>query len=158
MQNPVFDSSMPVFTHFGGFIFLVLIMVAVILYAHITKRRTLRKVAVITLDCGTFLWRYFICLKAYDSRTKTVYEFGQCASAHHRRWFKLISFRPYHYNSCSGCEFNFKHEGIVRKALSDYWHCFSDFCSNHFIFKDVCWSNTIPEIFLQVQLSVGSVH
>lgn len=38
---------MPIFTYFGGFKFLVLIFIAVILYAQITRRYTLRKVAVI---------------------------------------------------------------------------------------------------------------
>ncbi len=40
---------MPIFTHFGGFKFLILILIVVILYARITKRQTLKKIAIITL-------------------------------------------------------------------------------------------------------------
>ncbi|MBP3790938.1 MAG: phosphatase PAP2 family protein [Methanobrevibacter sp.] len=54
LQSPIFDGIMPIFTHFGGFKFLVLILVAVILYARITKRDTLKKVAIITLGALLF--------------------------------------------------------------------------------------------------------
>ena len=47
-QNPVFDGVMPIITHFGGFSFLCLIFIVIILYAHISKRNTLKKVAIIT--------------------------------------------------------------------------------------------------------------
>ena len=48
LQNPILDGVMPIFTHFGGFKFLVLIFIAIILYAHLTNRNTLKKVAIIT--------------------------------------------------------------------------------------------------------------
>jgi len=48
-QNPILDNIMPIFTHFGGFKFLVLILIALVLYAKISKRDTLKKVAIITL-------------------------------------------------------------------------------------------------------------
>ncbi len=54
LQNPILDGVMPIFTHFGGFKFLMLVMIAVILYAQITKRKTLRNVFVITLIAVLF--------------------------------------------------------------------------------------------------------
>lgn len=48
-QNPILDSIMPIFTHFGGFKFLVLILIAVLLYAKISRRETLKKIAIIAL-------------------------------------------------------------------------------------------------------------
>lgn len=65
-QNPVLDSVMPVFTHFGGFRFLVLVLIALVLYARISRRETLKKVAIITLiaflfsDLITFALKHFI--------------------------------------------------------------------------------------------------
>lgn len=65
-QNPVLDSVMPVFTHFGGFRFLVLILIALVLYARISRRESLKKVAIITLiaflfsDLITFALKHFI--------------------------------------------------------------------------------------------------
>lgn len=52
-QNPVFDSVMPILTQFGEYKFVGLVLVAVILYAHITKRKTLRRIAILTF--GAFL-------------------------------------------------------------------------------------------------------
>lgn len=54
LQNPFLDSVMPFFTHFGGFKFLILIIIAFVLYAHITKRKTLRNIAIITLIAVLF--------------------------------------------------------------------------------------------------------
>ena len=49
MQNPVFDGIMPMITHFGGFIWLLLIVLVVLLYAKVTNRDALKKVAAIAL-------------------------------------------------------------------------------------------------------------
>ena len=54
LQSPVLDGIMPIFTHFGGFKFIILILVVVILFARITKRDTLKKVAIITLGVLLF--------------------------------------------------------------------------------------------------------
>jgi undecaprenyl-diphosphatase len=65
-QNPILDSLMPIFTHFGGFRFLVLVLIALVLYARISRRETLKKVAIITLiaflfsDLITFALKHFI--------------------------------------------------------------------------------------------------
>lgn len=53
-QNPILDSVLPIFTHFGGFKFLLLIMVAFVLYALRSKNETLKKVAIITLGALLF--------------------------------------------------------------------------------------------------------
>ena len=49
LQNPVLDAVMPYLTQFGDFIFIFLVVVAVLLYARISGRDTLKKVALITL-------------------------------------------------------------------------------------------------------------
>lgn len=49
MQNSVLDMIMPMITHFGGFIWLLLIVLAIFLYAKVTKRDALKKVAAIAL-------------------------------------------------------------------------------------------------------------
>ena len=54
LQNPVLDGIMPILTHFGDFKFLLLIVIAVILYAQITRRETLKKVAIIALAALLF--------------------------------------------------------------------------------------------------------
>ena len=53
-QNPVLDNVMAALTHFGDFKFLLLILIAVILYAHITRRETLKKVAIIAFAALLF--------------------------------------------------------------------------------------------------------
>lgn len=42
-QNPFFDYIMPVLTHFGGFKFLILVLIAIVLYAHLRNRKHLKK-------------------------------------------------------------------------------------------------------------------
>ena len=54
LQNPVLDGIMPILTHFGDFKFLLLVVIAVILYAQITRRKTLKKVAIIALAALLF--------------------------------------------------------------------------------------------------------
>lgn len=54
LQNPVLDGIMPILTNFGEFEFLLLIVIAVILYAQITRRKTLKKVAIIALAALLF--------------------------------------------------------------------------------------------------------
>ena len=49
MQNPTLDVIMPNVTHFGGFVFLFLLVVALLIFSVITKRDTLKKVAIIAL-------------------------------------------------------------------------------------------------------------
>ncbi len=62
-QNPILDSIMPIFTHFGGFKFLVLILIAVILFAKISRRETLKKVAIIALVALLFSGAIAVVLK-----------------------------------------------------------------------------------------------
>lgn len=63
LQNPILDGIMPIFTHFGGFKFLVLIMIALVLYARISKRETLKKVTIITLIALLFSGAIAVVLK-----------------------------------------------------------------------------------------------
>lgn len=49
MQNSVLDAVMPIITHFGGFIWLILIVFAIFLFAKVTRRETLKKVALLAL-------------------------------------------------------------------------------------------------------------
>ena len=52
IQNPVFDCIMPVITHFGGFEFLGVLLLIVLVYAHMKKKNTLRNLIRNTL-CET---------------------------------------------------------------------------------------------------------
>ena len=54
LQNPLLDGIMPILTHFGDFKFLLLVVIAVILYAQITRHETLKKVAIIALAALLF--------------------------------------------------------------------------------------------------------
>jgi undecaprenyl-diphosphatase len=63
LQNPILDSIMPIVTHFGGFIFLVLVVFALVLYAKISRRDTLKKVAIITLIALLFSGAITVALK-----------------------------------------------------------------------------------------------
>lgn len=49
LQNPVFDSVLPIVTHFGGFEFLLVLLIVIILYAHFKNKKTLRKFTVLAL-------------------------------------------------------------------------------------------------------------
>ena len=49
LQNPLFDSIIPVITHFGGFIWLLVIVLVIIIYAKLKNKQTLKKVAIIAL-------------------------------------------------------------------------------------------------------------
>lgn len=62
-QNPILDSIMPIFTHFGGFKFLLLILIAILLYAKISRRETLKKVTIIALAALLFSDAIAIVLK-----------------------------------------------------------------------------------------------
>ena len=48
-QNPIFDAIMPVVTHFGGFKVLVVVLIAIILYAHLKDKKTLKKIGILAL-------------------------------------------------------------------------------------------------------------
>ena len=63
MHNPIFDLIMPLFTHFGGFIFMVCILVAVILFARFTKRNTLKRIAILALIALLLSDVIVLCLK-----------------------------------------------------------------------------------------------
>ena len=49
LQNPIFDAVLPLITHLGGFVWMLIILVAVIVYAKLKNRETLKKVAILTL-------------------------------------------------------------------------------------------------------------
>ena len=49
LQNSVFDSVLPIVTHFGGFEFLLVLLIVIILYAHFKNMKTLRKFTILAL-------------------------------------------------------------------------------------------------------------
>ncbi|MBE6494853.1 MAG: phosphatase PAP2 family protein [Methanobrevibacter thaueri] len=49
LQNPFFDAVMPFITDFGGFLGLFIIVIAIILYAKLRNRQTLKKIAILAL-------------------------------------------------------------------------------------------------------------
>lgn len=49
LQNSVFDSVLPIVTHFGGFEFLLVLLIVIILYAHFKNKKTLRKFTILAL-------------------------------------------------------------------------------------------------------------
>lgn len=49
MQNSILDAVMPIITHFGGFIWLLLIVLAIFLFAKVTRRDTLKRIALLAL-------------------------------------------------------------------------------------------------------------
>lgn len=62
-QNQILDSIMPIFTHFGGFKFLILILIIVILYSHLKRNRTIKRIAVLTLIALLFSGLIAVILK-----------------------------------------------------------------------------------------------
>lgn len=65
LTNPTLDMIMPIITHFGGFISLILIVLALIVFASVTKRHTLRKVAIIALVALIFSDLIAVLIKNY---------------------------------------------------------------------------------------------
>ena len=49
LQNPIFDAVLPYITHLGGFVWMLMIVLLVILYAKLRNKETLKKVAIIAL-------------------------------------------------------------------------------------------------------------
>ena len=49
LQNPIFDAVLPYITHLGGFVWMLMIVLLVILYAKLKNKETLKKVAIIAL-------------------------------------------------------------------------------------------------------------
>lgn len=49
LQNPVFDFILPIVTHFGGFEFLLALLIVIILYAHFKNKKTLKKFTILAL-------------------------------------------------------------------------------------------------------------
>ena len=66
-QNPIFDAVMPVVTHFGGFKVLVVVLIAIILYAHLKGKRILKRLTILALiaflcsDIVTAILKHIIC-------------------------------------------------------------------------------------------------
>lgn len=66
-QNPIFDAVMPVVTHFGGFKVLVVVLIAIILYAHLKDKKTLKRLTILALiaflcsDIFTAILKHIIC-------------------------------------------------------------------------------------------------
>ena len=48
-QNPIFDSVMPIVTHFGGFKVLIVVLIAIIAYAHLKDKKTLKRITMFAL-------------------------------------------------------------------------------------------------------------
>ena len=63
LENPFFNAFMPFITHFGGFIWLVVIMLLVIGYAWIKNKQSLRKIAILTLIALLFSDLIVFCIK-----------------------------------------------------------------------------------------------
>ena len=58
LQNPIFDAVMPVVTHFGGFKVLVVVLILIIIYAHLSKKKTLKRITILALIaflCSDFI-------------------------------------------------------------------------------------------------------
>ena len=49
LQNPIFDTILPLITHFGGFVWLLIILIVLIVYAKLKNKDTLKKVAILAL-------------------------------------------------------------------------------------------------------------
>lgn len=66
-QNPIFDAVMPVVTHFGGFKVLLVVLIAIILYAHLKGKKTLKRLSILALiaflcsDIVTAILKNIIC-------------------------------------------------------------------------------------------------
>ena len=66
LQNPIFDMILPVITHFGGFIWLLAILIVLIAYAKLKNKDNLRKVAILALcallfaDLITFVLKHVV--------------------------------------------------------------------------------------------------
>lgn len=65
LQNTVLDMIMPGITYLGGFIILILVVIALIVFAHMTKRQTLKRVAVIALIALLFSDLIAVALKNF---------------------------------------------------------------------------------------------
>lgn len=63
LQNPTLDIIMPAITHFGGFIFMILIVLVLIIFATVTKKQTLKKVSIIALIALLFSDLIVLALK-----------------------------------------------------------------------------------------------
>ena len=48
-QNPIFDAVMPIVTHFGGFKVLIVVLIAIIAYAHLKDKKTLKRITMFAL-------------------------------------------------------------------------------------------------------------
>ena len=66
-QNPIFDAIMPIVTHFGGFKVLVVVLIAIIAYAHFRDKKTLKRLSILALvaflcsDIVTAILKHLIC-------------------------------------------------------------------------------------------------
>ena len=49
LENPIFNNIMPLITNIGGFVGMVIILIAIIVYAHFKKKNTLKKIATLAL-------------------------------------------------------------------------------------------------------------
>ena len=49
LQNPIFDNIMPIITHVGGFMVLVVVLIVIILYSHLKGKKTLRRLTILAL-------------------------------------------------------------------------------------------------------------
>nr|WP_294999972.1 phosphatase PAP2 family protein [uncultured Methanobrevibacter sp.] len=103
LQNPFLDAVMPAITDLGGFVFLLLIVIIVILYAKISKRETLKKVAIVALiallfsDVITLLLKHIIQeprpFMALDNVRLLIVEDDPCSfpSGHASSVFAVVS-------------------------------------------------------------------
>ena len=66
LQNPLFDAVLPYMTHFGGFIWLLIILIVLMVYARIKGNDSLKKVAAVALvallfaDLITYALKLFV--------------------------------------------------------------------------------------------------
>lgn len=54
LQNPILDCLLPIITHFGGFKVLAVVLIAVIVYAHLKKKETLKRITILALIAFLF--------------------------------------------------------------------------------------------------------
>jgi undecaprenyl-diphosphatase len=63
IHNPILNTTMPFITHVGGFIWMVVIVVAIILYAKLKNKDTLKRIAVLALVALLFSDIIVLCIK-----------------------------------------------------------------------------------------------
>ena len=80
LQNPTLDMIMSGITDLGGFIILILAVFALLIFAHLTKRRTLKRVAIIALVALLLSDLIAVFLKNYVHEPRPFMALKMCIS------------------------------------------------------------------------------